>query len=100
MSKRKPPSTKFAKFGKALSVNFSGQKTRSQPDKGLALTAKIAYERRDIWGKFPCQGPVAQLDRASPSEGEGRVFESHRVRHIKQHDRDISRINKLYLASR
>jgi hypothetical protein len=26
-------------------------------------------------------GPVAQLDRASPSEGEGRTFESCRVRH-------------------
>ena len=26
-------------------------------------------------------GPVAQLDRASPSEGEGRRFESFRVRH-------------------
>ena len=25
-------------------------------------------------------GPVAQLDRASPSEGEGRTFESCRVR--------------------
>src|ERR1700712_3048963 len=25
-------------------------------------------------------GPVAQLDRASPSEGEGRRFESFRVR--------------------
>jgi hypothetical protein len=25
-------------------------------------------------------GPVAQLDRASPSEGEGRAFESRRVR--------------------
>ena len=27
-------------------------------------------------------GPVAQLDRASPSEGEGRTFESCRVRHF------------------
>ena len=27
-----------------------------------------------------CAGPVAQLDRASPSEGEGRTFESCRVR--------------------
>src|SRR5437870_2895222 len=26
--------------------------------------------------------PVAQLDRASPSEGEGHTFESCRVRHL------------------
>jgi hypothetical protein len=29
-----------------------------------------------------CAGPVAQLDRASPSEGEGRTFESCRVRQV------------------
>ena len=29
-------------------------------------------------------GPVAQLDRASPSEGEGRTFESCRVRQFFQ----------------
>lgn len=28
--------------------------------------------------KIAPRGPVAQLDRASPSEGEGRRFESHR----------------------
>ena len=27
-------------------------------------------------------GPVAQLDRALPSEGRGRTFESSRVRHL------------------
>src|SRR5680860_764225 len=31
---------------------------------------------------FPCQAPVAQLDRALPSEGRGHRFESCRVRHI------------------
>ena len=30
----------------------------------------------------PRQGPVAQLDRALPSEGRGRRFESFRVRHF------------------
>ena len=29
------------------------------------------------------QAPVAQLDRALPSEGKGREFESRRVRHFK-----------------
>jgi hypothetical protein len=29
----------------------------------------------------PCAAPVAQLDRALPSEGRGREFESRRVRH-------------------
>ena len=28
------------------------------------------------------QAPVAQLDRALPSEGKGREFESRRVRHF------------------
>jgi hypothetical protein len=31
--------------------------------------------------RFDC-APVAQLDRALPSEGRGREFESRRVRHI------------------
>ena len=30
-------------------------------------------------------GPVAQLDRALPSEGRGRTFESYRVRHSPDH---------------
>ena len=30
------------------------------------------------------QAPVAQLDRALPSEGKGRTFESSRARHISQ----------------
>src|SRR5207244_3388346 len=30
-------------------------------------------------------GPVAQLDRALPSEGRGRTFESCRVRHYFKH---------------
>jgi hypothetical protein len=29
--------------------------------------------------------PVAQLDRALPSEGRGREFESRRVRHLSNH---------------
>jgi hypothetical protein len=29
---------------------------------------------------LPVAGPVAQLDRALPSEGRGRTFESYRVR--------------------
>ncbi len=31
------------------------------------------------------QAPVAQLDRALPSEGRGHRFDSCRVRHINQH---------------
>jgi hypothetical protein len=34
--------------------------------------------------RMGCAGPVAQLDRASPSEGEGRTFESCRVRQFFQ----------------
>jgi hypothetical protein len=32
----------------------------------------------------PWRAPVAQLDRALPSEGRGREFESRRVRHLPQ----------------
>lgn len=33
-------------------------------------------------GRPPAQAPVAQLDRALPSEGKGHTFESCRVRHL------------------
>ena len=41
----------------------------------LARRPPIAYT------PFPVAGPVAQLDRALPSEGRGHRFESCRVRH-------------------
>ena len=42
------------------------------------LPRSFAARHLAVWGE--CAGPVAQLDRASPSEGEGRTFESCRVR--------------------
>src|SRR5207302_7829 len=42
----------------------------------LRQTAPSAMVRR--------AGPVAQLDRALPSEGRGREFESRRVRHLRR----------------
>src|ERR1700730_13393491 len=46
--------------------------------KDLALAAWRLYPTM----LRPCAAPVAQLDRALPSEGRGREFESRRVRHI------------------
>lgn len=36
-----------------------------------------------LWTRFPC-APVAQLDRASDYESEGRTFESFRARQFSQ----------------
>ena len=41
---------------------------------------------------MPPNGPVAQLDRASDYESEGRAFESLRVRH---HFNDLADIRRL-----
>ena len=38
--------------------------------------------RRPCIGSAPSNAPVAQLDRASDYESEGRAFESLRVRHL------------------
>ena len=46
--------------------------------KDLALAAWRLYPTM----LRPCAAPVAQLDRALPSEGRGREFESRRVRHF------------------
>jgi hypothetical protein len=40
---------------------------------GVAVTARLSYENS--------HAPVAQLDRALPSEGRGHKFESCRARH-------------------
>jgi hypothetical protein len=40
-----------------------------------------AIARERVISTDPDKGPVAQLDRALPSEGRGREFESRRVRH-------------------
>ncbi len=40
--------------------------------------------------------PVAQLDRALPSEGKGHTFESCRVRHIYQDFFDVKRFWSIY----
>jgi hypothetical protein len=42
----------------------------------IARAQWIGYQER------PAQAPVAQLDRALPSEGRGHRFESYRVRHL------------------
>ena len=44
--------------------------------RGLSLGGGLGY--------WDGAGPVAQLDRALPSEGKGRTFESYRVRHFFQ----------------
>src|SRR5262245_23652827 len=43
-----------------------------------------------------CAAPVAQLDRALPSEGRGREFESRRVRQLFRHffERKVPRSNR------
>jgi hypothetical protein len=41
---------------------------------GVAVTARLSYENS--------HAPVAQLDRALPSEGRGHKFESCRARQI------------------
>ena len=47
--------------------------------------ARLDAQERVEYGAAPAisQAPVAQLDRALPSEGKGREFESRRVRHFK-----------------
>jgi hypothetical protein len=45
----------------------------------------IAHARTIRYGPSCVAGPVAQLDRALPSEGRGRTFESYRVRHLSRH---------------
>jgi hypothetical protein len=44
----------------------------------VAAAAPFGYLGRKEW---PNNAPVAQLDRALPSEGRGHKFESCRVRH-------------------
>jgi hypothetical protein len=46
-----------------------------------------------------CAGPVAQLDRASPSEGEGRTFESCRVRQVFQKTRCVFSDHRKWIAT-
>jgi hypothetical protein len=46
-----------------------------RPTRGLAIVPLGAVPRAH-------DAPVAQLDRALPSEGKGREFESRRVRHF------------------
>ena len=46
----------------------------TSPGKRSANRAALVYSS--------AQAPVAQLDRVSPSEGEGHRFESYRVRHL------------------
>jgi hypothetical protein len=49
----------------------------------IALPGPVRY--------VPRAGPVAQLDRALPSEGRGREFESRRVRHFIAWFEDLAR---------
>ena len=68
--------------------------TRAAPLPSGADAAATAWlARRECLRRLPLhgvsryglrRGPVAQLDRASPSEGEGRTFESCRVRQLTQ----------------
>jgi hypothetical protein len=40
------------------------------------------WRRAPKWARIALYAPVAQLDRALPSEGRGQGFESLRVRHL------------------
>ncbi len=40
-----------------------------------------AWQHPLLWARRRAKGPVAQLDRALPSEGKGHAFESRRVHH-------------------
>ena len=44
-------------------------------------------------------GPVAQLDRALPSEGKGRAFESRRVRHFYLLNQQLKKFMICYIAT-
>ena len=53
----------------------------SSGNMGVALAIGIAPPKTLRY--VPRAGPVAQLDRALPSEGRGREFESRRVRQLR-----------------
>ena len=60
-------------------THHSQTEKRSKNKNGNALTAR--YSCAMIIGLS--DGPVAQLDRVSDSDSEGRAFESRRVRQMK-----------------
>ena len=60
-------------------IHHSQTEKRSENKNGNALTAR--YSCAIIIGLS--DGPVAQLDRVSDSDSEGRAFESRRVRQEK-----------------
>src|SRR3546814_8094105 len=81
-------------FGvKVISASFPAHRTTgtkqgcgSAPSKGLA-GKKVQKGLAQKPGRFYLRhsnAPVAQLDRASDYESEGRTFESFRVRHFPQ----------------
>ena len=61
-------------------THHSQTEKRSENKNGNALTAR--YYCAMIIGLS--DGPVAQLDRVSDSDSEGRAFESRRVRQMKK----------------
>ena len=73
--------------------HFGGDRTRLIPRAHTAPEAVITPGRRDFFESLTCPdaganvgalAPVAQLDRASPSGGEGHRFESCRAHSIEE----------------
>src|SRR5215471_10572203 len=68
--------------GTAEEVRWRASRNAAAPC-GVAVAARLRYENGSA--------PVAQLDRALPSEGRGHKFESCRARHLRQGRREQSR---------
>ena len=66
-------------FRKAL-VASSGHRVRPSRDGGVFSPLASPLPRKAQSAKSTPNAPVAQLDRALPSEGKGHTFESCRVR--------------------
>jgi hypothetical protein len=62
-------------------VASSGRRVRPPPDGGGFSLLAAPLPRKAQSAKSIPNAPVAQLDRALPSEGKGHTFESCRVRH-------------------
>ena len=68
---------------------FGGEKTISAMNRNTSTPATPIWAQYGplphgpVWSIQGSLAPVAQLDRALPSEGKGRTFESSRVRHFR-----------------
>src|SRR5690606_41858034 len=76
------------KQGRTRSLFTSAADNITEMHAGLGLAPEAGYPM-----PLP-NAPVAQLDRVSASEAEGRWFESSRVRHL---DRKSTRLNSSHV---